>query len=87
MKATELERMDRSYAAEVDMIEDMAKQSERLRRGLDADDLIVKQLKKEWEKHKDIEKWNEKLQTLVERYAWARYKVEQDELDGQINVR
>ena len=86
LKATELERMDRSYAATVDAIEDMGSQADRLRRGLDADLHIVQQLKKEWEKHKDIEKLNDKLQKLVERYAWSRYHFEQQQLDREIEV-
>ena len=86
LKATELERMDRTYAVTMDTMDEIVDQTNRMRRGIDTDLVMVQQLKKEWEKHKDIEKLNEKLQVLIERYAWAMYKVEQQQLDAEVEV-
>lgn len=87
MKATELERIDRSYATTLDKLDEMGDQSDRMNRGLETDLHEMESLKKEWEKHQEIEKLKDKLATLYEAYGWASYKDSYQQLKQEIEVR
>ena len=74
MKATELERMDRQYAAISDKLLEISETKQKVESGLsDAVD-NVKKLKKQWEQHQEVEKLEEKLLELNILYSWAFYQ-------------
>jgi chromosome segregation ATPase len=86
MKATELERIDRTYAATVDKVSDLDTQSIRLNQTMEKDMLLVEDTKKQWEQHQEIEKLKRKLEGYREGYAWARHTASAEELKEQLEV-
>ena len=87
MKATELERIDRTYGNTVDALDDMTRQAERMNRALEADKANVEDTKRTWEKHQELEKLEKKLKALSEAYAWSFYKECRTQSDAQLQVR
>jgi predicted translin family RNA/ssDNA-binding protein len=86
MKATELERIDRTYAVCLDTLFELQKASERAERDLGPLEDTVKQTKKEWEKHQDLNKLRRKLQEYHEKSAWARYAEQMEQYETLAGV-
>lgn len=73
MKATELERVDRSYASSIDTVHEMMNSNERIKEGLKQKMDQVDVLKKKYEEHLEIDKLEDKLQQMTVKYAWSYY--------------
>jgi chromosome segregation ATPase len=86
MKATELERIDRTYACTIDKVFDLDEQSSRMNQGLEADMQLVKDTKLQYEQHQEIEKLEKKLRAFQEFYAWSRHKERNQLLVEQLEV-
>jgi chromosome segregation ATPase len=86
MKATELERIDRSIASTMDKIEELKDQEKRMELAVIDDLEIVQETKKQYEQHKEIEKIKRKLHGCEEAYAWAVYKEANTRLQDQVDV-
>jgi DNA repair exonuclease SbcCD ATPase subunit len=87
MKATELERIDRTYQTTLDSMNDMVGQKARMEKNLQHDQLLVKQCKEEWDKHQELDKLKEKQEKLMEGFAWSCYQKAQNTLDLEMMVR
>lgn len=87
MKATELERIDRTIATTTDKIMELQEQERRMLKNLQADEDLMKATKKQYEQHQEISKLQRKLQSLQEAYAWAFYTEKYHELEKQQAVR
>lgn len=74
MKATELERIDRTYASSLDLVEDLHTQSERLRGNLGTYIAQAEDAEKRWKETQIIDKMEKKCNLYEEMYAWARHK-------------
>ena len=86
MKATELERIDRSYQTTLDSMNDMGGQKMRMENNLEHDQSLVKQCKEEWDKNQELDKLKEKKEKLMEGLAWSCYQKAQQTLDLEIMV-
>jgi predicted nuclease with TOPRIM domain len=73
MKATELERVDRSYASTLDTVMDMEAANDRIKEGLSQKVDQVDILKKKYEEHLEVDKLEDKLEQMAVSYAWAYY--------------
>jgi structural maintenance of chromosomes protein 6 len=73
MKATELERVDQSYATTQDNVIEMSEANNRAREGLQQKCDQVATLKKKYEEHLEIDKIQAKLQQMKVKYAWSYY--------------
>ena len=87
MKATELERIDRSYQTTLDSMNDMGGQKVRMEKNLEHDQSLVKECKEEWDKHQELDKLKEKKEKLMEGFAWSCYQKAQQALDLEVMVR
>jgi structural maintenance of chromosomes protein 6 len=87
MKATELERVDRSYASTVDTVHDMVQSNDRMRDGLQQKMEQVDILKKKYEEHLEIDKLEEKLQVMTVKFAWSYYHSVDSEYKKCLEVR
>lgn len=85
-KATELERMDRSYASVVDNITELEENKTRVKESLASKVENVKKLKKEWEQYQALGKLEKKVLNYRVDYAWAFYNEVQEEVDIEQNV-
>lgn len=74
MKATELERLDRNYAATMDTVVELEKQSIKLNQNLETYMIQVQEAKKKWEQHQEIDKLKRKCEAHEEMLAWALYQ-------------
>ena len=73
MKATELERLDRKYAATLDTVQDLDNQSTRLNSALQT---YIDQANDAKKRHKDFQKIEElesKKESCEECYTWSLY--------------
>ena len=75
-KATDLERLDRSYADIYDNIGNLQAKGESLRTSLTPTYNSLKLLKKEWEAFQELDKLQEKVSELRTLYAWSLYHEE-----------
>ena len=87
MKATELERIDNSYASTMDKLIEMENQAERLQASVEQDKDLVRQTKKAYEQHKIISKLEGKKGKLETMLGWANYKIAREEEQEKIKVR
>ena len=87
MKATELERIDRTYQTTLDSMNDMVGQKARMEKNLQHDQALVKQCKEEWDKHQELDILKDKQERLMEGFAWSCYHKAQDTLDLEMMVR
>lgn len=87
MKATELERLDRSYASTMDTVVDLEKQSMRLNQNLESYLIQVQETKKKWEEHQEIDKWRKKCALLEEKLAWSLYQEGNEQLQSKESNR
>eukprot|EP00980_Cylindrotheca_fusiformis_P021406 scaffold8259_cov143-Cylindrotheca_fusiformis.AAC.24 len=74
MKATELERLDHTYASSLDMVEDLHNQAERLRGNLDTYISQAEEAERKWKETQVIERLETKCIAYEEMYAWALHK-------------
>lgn len=86
MKATELERIDRSYSVLIDKKSDLEKQSVTLHSALASDMELVEKTKKAYEQHQEIEKLESKLLQYQEAYSWALHQEEDQALQEEEQV-
>jgi chromosome segregation ATPase len=77
MKATELERVDRTYASTLDRVAELTETNYRLKESLQAAEENKAMLKKKWQEHQAVGRLETKQLKLHSEYAWAYY--------GQIN--
>ncbi|CAJ1965880.1 unnamed protein product [Cylindrotheca closterium] len=73
MRATELERLDRKYAATLDMVRDLDNQSTRLNGALETYIEQANDAKKRHKEFQKIEELENKKETCEELYAWSLY--------------
>ena len=74
LKATELERIDRSYAATVDNIQELDETNVRVKHAMAPAMENVQKLEREWKEFQEMEKLEDKLSDLRVNYAWSVYK-------------
>lgn len=86
-KATELERIDRSYANVIDNITQLQSTKEKVQQSLQGKIDNVRQLKKEWEQYQELDKLEEKVLDFKVDYAWAFYTGVQSEVETEEEVR
>lgn len=79
MKATELERVDRTYASTLDTIAELQDMNIRIKEGLQSSYEHVEDLKKKWNEHQELGKLETKKLQLGAEFAWALF----NETDAQ----
>ena len=84
LKATDLERLDNSYAQTINDIEEMETNCNRKQDSLSVQQEHVKNLKARYEKFKKVEQLEEKLETLKVKYTWSKYIELNDNLEQAI---
>jgi recombinational DNA repair ATPase RecF len=85
-KATELERIDRSYANVIDNIEQLQNTKEKVEQSLKGKVENVRLLKKEWEQYQELDKLEEKVLDYRVDYAWAFYSSVQNDVEIEEEV-
>jgi len=86
MKATELERVDRTYAAIVDKVEELTDAQDKIKDNLQSTQQHVKMLKEKWEQHRALEDQDAKVQKLGVKYAWAYYNAADEDYQEAVKV-
>ena len=86
MKATELERLDNTYAHTLDQVLEMDSQAARANESLEDDKYLVKELKRAYNQHQMIAKLEEKKFSHEIKLGWRIYKSVLDELDEKVEV-
>ncbi len=71
MKATELERLDRSYASIKDNISDLEEKNNRIRASLKTSADNVRKLEREWTEFQEINKLEETIAEYRVQFAWS----------------
>lgn len=87
MRATELERLDRKYAATIDMVSDLDNQSTRLNNALQTYIDQASEAKKRHKEFKKIEELENKKESCEELYAWSKFYEANGSLMQQIEER
>lgn len=85
-KATELERIDRSYANVVDNITSLEESKTKVKESLQGKVENVRKLKKEWQQYQQLGKLERKVLDHRVDYAWAFYNHVQQEVDVEQEV-
>jgi chromosome segregation ATPase len=85
-KATELERIDRSYANVIDNMNQSQNTKEKVQQTLQGKVENVRLLKKEWEQYQELDKLDEQVLDYKVDYAWAFYSSVQNEVDIEEEV-
>lgn len=80
-KATELERLDRTYASIQDNIEEQFEAKERALKAIAGTRENAKRLKKEWDQFRELDKLEAECQNLRALCGWALHSEYQEELD------
>lgn len=80
MKATELERLDRKYAATLDTVRDLDNQSARLNSALQTYIDQASDAKKRYKEFQKIEELERKKESCEELLAWSLYNEANDKL-------
>jgi hypothetical protein len=73
MKATELERVDRTFAQTVDHVQDLRDSQENIKDTLKMSQDQVDDLKKKWDAHQALDKMEDKVSELKVKLAWALF--------------
>ena len=73
MKATELERVDRTYAETVDKVASLVAMNNNSRKLLEGVHARVEELRRKWKEHQQIDELETKLQRLNTEFGWAIY--------------
>ena len=87
MKATELERLDRSYANVADSIVEQREMQQRARDAIGGAIENTRKLKKEWEQFRELDKLELDLQELRASYGWSLHMEFSEQLDDETKVR
>jgi chromosome segregation ATPase len=74
-KATDLARIDATYAATQDKLEELTQSVERMNNTLSQKKLVVDEAKQKVKQHKEIDEHKAKLQEAETMYAWSFHKV------------
>lgn len=74
-KATDLARIDATYAATQDKIEELNHSVERMNNTLKQKEVVVEAAKKKVQEHAELDKLKAKLQEAETSYAWSFHKV------------
>ena len=86
MKATELERLDNTYASTLDQILQMEQQSKRIAESLKQDKELVHQTKKAFQQHQIIGKLEGKKAKFEIKLGWSNYQSSMIELQAKVEV-
>lgn len=87
MKATELERVDRTFAATVDHVEDLRASQEKIKDTLLLNSNQVESLRKKWEQHQALEKLEDTISDLKGKLAWSVFNTVDEEYTNSEDVR
>eukprot|EP00535_Pseudo-nitzschia_heimii_P003888 CAMPEP_0197177072 /NCGR_PEP_ID=MMETSP1423-20130617/2806_1 /TAXON_ID=476441 /ORGANISM="Pseudo-nitzschia heimii, Strain UNC1101" /LENGTH=1222 /DNA_ID=CAMNT_0042626559 /DNA_START=130 /DNA_END=3798 /DNA_ORIENTATION=+ len=74
MKATELERLDNTYASTMEQVQEMEVQKFRLNKALESDKQLVQDTKSAYQQHQIIAKLEGKKGKLETKLGWANYR-------------
>ncbi|KAL7469954.1 hypothetical protein ACHAXS_010192 [Conticribra weissflogii] len=85
-KATEIERLDRTYANIQDSILEQKEVQEKANRALDGAIENTKRLKKEWEQFKILDKLGAECQDYRAMYAWAAHMEFKAKLENEMKT-
>ena len=86
MKATELERLDNTYASAKEQVNEMKVHSLRLQQALELDKELVRETKAAYQQHQIIGKLEGKKAKLETQLGWANYRVLLEEQQAKIEV-
>jgi chromosome segregation ATPase len=86
LKATELDRVDRSYASTVDTVMELTEANDRIKDGLKQKMDRVDVLKKKYEEHLEVDRLDSKLQEMTVKYAWSYYNVVDEGHNNAVDV-
>jgi len=86
-KATELERLDRSYAAVQDNVNELSETQARIIVQIKPASDNVKKLRMEWEQFQQLEKLEDEVSTIRVEYAWSVYRQCADKAQEEEVVR
>jgi structural maintenance of chromosomes protein 6 len=87
MKATELERVDRTYASTIDTITELQDINIRVKEGLQVSFEHVEDLKRKWNELQELGKLEQKKLQLGTDFAWALYNDSNDAYNKSLEVR
>jgi structural maintenance of chromosomes protein 6 len=87
MKATELARVDRSYANTLDTVVELQGINIRRKEGLQSAYEHVEDLKKKWNEHQELGKLETKKLQLGAEFAWAVYNETDQIFTKNVEVR
>lgn len=87
MKATELERVDRTFHSIVESIEEMKNINERSTESLQPASEHVSNLRKMWKEHQELKKLEDKHMKSCAEFAWAVYTEFDTNLEKSVVVR
>jgi chromosome segregation ATPase len=86
-KATELERLDNTYASIQDNIEEQHDAKERAMQAIEGTRETAMRLKKEWEQFQELDKMESECQTLRANVGWAVHSEVSADLEGELKQR
>ena len=86
MKATELERVDRTYARTLDTINDLEETNYRIKESLRVSKDHVDELKRKWQEHQELGKLEINYQKFSTEYAWALFNSKDEEYNVTVSV-
>lgn len=86
MKATELERVDRSYASILEKVGELEDSNLSVRATLKISHDVMLEHKKKWDEHIEIGKLKLKLRKLYTDYAWAFFNEVDEEYSTSLVV-
>jgi hypothetical protein len=86
MKATELERVDRTFAATVDHVQELRDSQEKIKDTLQLNVEQVEILKKKWEAHQQMDKLEDKVSEMKVKLAWKLYNTVDEEYTNSADV-
>lgn len=86
-KATELERLSRTFASTSDTVAELTDSHNQIQDTLDRDNERVQELKQKWEQHQELEKLKDKVRQMQVKYAWAVYNAHEAEWEDAVKVR
>ena len=86
LKASELERIDRTYANTQDTLEDLKQSHSKVIESIRPAEERLERLKKKWKEHQELEKLEYKSQELKVKYAWALHREAEEEHAEKANT-
>lgn len=86
MKATELERLDNTYASTADKLLEMQDTKDKVAKGLEPAYEYILKLQKELKDHDKVEKLEAKISEFAIEGAWSEYSAETEKLAQQETV-